>query len=305
MAQFARCHHHAKIAAEPEGLLLVGIAGMGKTTLLKHYMCDFKRKMVTDRTLVPVLATRIQVPASPKSLVTALLTSLGDPLPEKGSTVSQTLRLYRLMNSCEVELVILDEFQHFIDRDSKKVLKTTSDWLKNLMDETGKPIILAGMPYAHAILDAEGNEQLRRRFSTRLSLEPFSWETYEQRQDFRRFMELIDEKLPLNERSELSDESMSFRFFDATGGVISKIMVLIRRATAIAVELSQERLNLEILNRAYHERLAADLPKKLNPFDEFKSVVSKTTQRDKTATKATNSRSKAIEKKLSASDVLS
>jgi len=58
------------------------------------------------------------------------------------------------MEACKVELLILDEFQHFQDRDSLKVLKTASDWLKLLMDENGVPIVLAGLPYSHTVLDA-------------------------------------------------------------------------------------------------------------------------------------------------------
>src|SRR5437763_76919 len=91
--KIAHCHQHAKIAAEPEGMLLEGIAGMGKSTLCKYYMRDFPRKLTEEGTDVPVLMAKVEVPASPKSLVTSLLTALGDPLPETGSTVSQTLRL--------------------------------------------------------------------------------------------------------------------------------------------------------------------------------------------------------------------
>ena len=66
-----------------------------------------------------------------------------------------------------MRLIILDEFQHFVDKDSWRVLKNVSDWLKNLIDETEVPIVLIGMPYAVEILDAPGNEQLQRRFSVR------------------------------------------------------------------------------------------------------------------------------------------
>jgi Bacterial TniB protein len=305
LKKFTHCHEHSKDAAEPEGLLLEGPAGMGKTTLLKHYLTYHPRKWTEKGAVVPVLATRIEVPASPKSLVTALLRSLGDPLPDKGSTVSQTIRLKNLMEDCGVEIVMLDEFQHFIDRDSKKILKTTSDWLKNLMDDTHKPIILSGMPYSHGILDAEGNEQLRRRFSTRISLDPFGWVTRQERQDFRRFLEILDEHLPLEERSNLSDEGTAFRFFAATGGVVSKVMVLVRRASVIALDLGRKRLDLEVLSRAYAERLATDAPKNKNPFADGGGKQEKESpRRDKSEVRATNARSKAKEKKLNASDVL-
>jgi len=305
LKKIAYCHQHAKIAAEPDGMLLEGVAGTGKTTLGRSYSRAYPREVTEEGTIVPILATKVEVPASPKSLVSALLDDLGDPLSDKGSTVSQTIRLRKLMKACGTELVILDEFQHFIDRDSKKVLKTISDWLKNFMDITRTPVILMGMPYSHTILDAEGNEQLQRRFSTRFSLEPFNWKNHRDREDFRKFLMAVDENLPLNEWSNLSDLSMAFRFNMASDGVISKVMKVVRRATTIALDLSKERLDLDDLSIAYEECLAANAPTKENPFDaDIKQMQVKASERNKSASRATNNRSKAKEKTLNASDVL-
>jgi len=303
--KIAYCHQHAKIAAEPDGMLLEGVAGTGKTTLGRYYSRAHPREVTEDGRVVRILTTKVEVPASPKSLVSALLADLGDPLSDKGSTVSQTIRLRKLMKDCGTELVVLDEFQHFIDRDSKKVLKTISDWLKNLMDSTRTPVILMGMPYSHTILDAEGNEQLQRRFSTRISLEPFNWENHGDRQDFRKFLGTVDKNLPLNEWSNLSDLSTAFRFNLASDGVISRVMKVVRRAASIALELSKERLDLDVLSIAYEECLAANAPQKENPFDaDMRQKKVKPPERDKSASRATNNRSKAKEKTLTASDVL-
>src|ERR1041385_9343219 len=158
------CHTHAKRAKESEGILIQGNTGAGKTTLVKLYMKNYPRKHTAEKTMVPVLYASVPVPATCKSLVTTLLTAIGDPAAQKGSQITQTLRLKRYIGACKVELLILDEFQHFQDRESLRVLKTISDWLKVLMDETGVPMVLAGLPYSHTVLDDENNQQLRRRF---------------------------------------------------------------------------------------------------------------------------------------------
>jgi predicted AAA+ superfamily ATPase len=304
MDKFSYCHQQAKVAGEPEGMLLEGPAGMGKTTLCKYYMSDFPIRLAEERTIMPILMAKVEVPASPKSLVTALLTALGDPFSDRGTTVSQTLRLKRLMYECGVELIFLDEFQHFIDRDSKKVLQTVSDWLKNLMDSTGTPIILVGMPYSHNILDSGGNEQLQRRFSMRVSHKPFDWNDVEDREDFRRFLEAVDKKLPLNEWSNISDTNIAFLLYLASDGIVSKVMRLIRRAASIALDLSRERLDLDLFNIAYEECLAAVEPDKENPFDEgVKGSIARQSGKYE-AKRATNTRSKTKEKQLRASDVL-
>jgi type II secretory pathway predicted ATPase ExeA len=186
------CHSHAKLSKEPEGILILGDTGAGKTTVVKLYMRSHPRIVTEEVTVVPVLYATVPVPATCKSLVTALLTAIGDPAAEKGSQVTQTLRLKRYIGACKVELLILDEFQHFQDRESLRVLKTISDWLKVLMDETGVPMVLAGLPYSHTVLDDENNEQLRRRFALRIELAPFGFNTSRERQDFRRFLSIID-----------------------------------------------------------------------------------------------------------------
>jgi len=104
------------------------------------------------------------------------------------------------------------------------------------MDKTGVPIVLVGLPYSHTILDAEGNEQLQRRFGVRVELEAFRYSTSKDRQDFRRFLNVIDEKLPLVEKSDLADPNTVLCIFEATNGMIGNVMKLIRHATEIALE---------------------------------------------------------------------
>jgi hypothetical protein len=264
MKQIAHCHEYSKVSAEPEGLLITGSTGAGKTTGYKRYELKFPRRETKDGTKVPVLSAAIPVPATVKSLATKLLLKLGDPAADRGTVVNQTLRLQKLVKACGTELVILDEFQHFIDRDSRKILETVSDWLKELLNETRIPVVLIGLPSSVQVLDA--NEQLRRRFGLKLSIDPFGWDTPEQRTEFRKFLRVIDDKLPLTERANLADEEMAYRFFCASEGVIAYVMKIVRAATCLAIDRSARTLTLEILAETYEERLGTNGPAKKNPF---------------------------------------
>jgi len=258
------CHQYSKIAAEPECLLITGQPGAGKTTLLRGYARRYPRQATREGISVPVLDGAIPVPATVKHLVTELLSALGDPVPDKGTVVTQTQRLKRLIGECCVELIILDEFQHFIDRDSNVILVTVSNWLKDLLNQTGVPMVLIGMPYAEVILHA--NAQLERRFAMRASLDPFGWQTVERQTEWRMFLHYLDEQLPLLQRSGLADPEMALRIFCATEGVIGYVMKLIRRATALAIDERQECLDLKVLALAYDERLRGRAPDRINPF---------------------------------------
>src|ERR1700690_2376306 len=130
------CHERSKYTSEPRCLFITGETGYGKTTIGKFYAKDYPRVVKADGTIVPVLRSTISSPATIKSMGTWLLRDLGDPMPDRGTTPSITMRLCKLIKECRVELLILDEFQHLIDKDTEKVLKSSADWLKNILNDT-------------------------------------------------------------------------------------------------------------------------------------------------------------------------
>lgn len=265
------CREFSQIAAEPKGMLITGEQGAGKTKLIERYVARFPRVVMPEKTIVPVLVIDVIIPATVKSLVEDMLASLGDPAAGKGTVASQTRRFCKYLKKCETRLIIVDEFQHFKDRESLKVLKTISDWLKVLMNRTKLPIVLSGMPNSKDVLDAKGNEQLKRRFTWRERLEPFGWsdvEGEEERQDdMRKFLVMVEDALAeiLPKRPGLSGVDTASRIHEATGGNVDKIMKLVRHAAGMALS-SGAAVDLDLLAEAYEEQLADNAPGKDNPF---------------------------------------
>jgi Cdc6-like AAA superfamily ATPase len=264
------CRTFSRNAAEPECMLISGKQGAGKTTLTEWYAADFPISEFPERRIVPVLVISVPSPATVKGFASEVLDALGDPAADKGTVSSITLRLRKYLKDCEVELIILDEFQHFDDRQSKNVLKTISDWLKNLLNKTGIPIVLVGMPGCESVLDANGNEQLKRRFSAREQILPFGWTTAEQVDEFRQLLKMIDDDLPLLKDSHLAESATAFLIHSATDGVINYVMKLLRKAAALAIELGTEQVDVTILAQAYEERLSKAFKNRTNPFDHVR-----------------------------------
>jgi hypothetical protein len=274
------CRNDSKIAAEPFCMLVTGEPGVGKTTLCKEYEKLHSRIELDEKTLIPVLLARIPIPATPKNLVSNLLTGLGDPIAEKGTTYNQTKRLINFLKQCKVELIILDEFQHFIDQDSDKILYTISDWLKQLINETGIPIILVGLAQSVNVLKANG--QLKRRFSMQDGLANFKWlkksdnkksETENvngnnnqapKDNDYRAFLKAVDEMLPLAEDSHLAGQLIAYRMWKATQGNVARTMKLIRYAARLALKNGEEKGTRALLEEAYEKLFAGDSDQ--NPF---------------------------------------
>jgi hypothetical protein len=263
--RISELHEFSKISGESTGFFVTGPPGVGKTTLLRHYLGLHPRSRNEDGIRVSVLTCTTPRPATSKSLAAMLLHNLGDPAASKGTTISQTIRLYKLIEKCQVEFLILDEFQHFIDMESQRILLNVSDWLKNLLEETHLPMLLMGLPHSDEVLAA--NPQLERRFSSRQKLEPFGCKTPEEWKEFRSLLGRVDELLPLNHSSHLADESIAMRMFYASRGVISSVMRIVRRATLLALKGRNERLSLEMLSLAYKEELEGKSRPRPNPFD--------------------------------------
>ena len=255
---------------------------------------------MNDRTVT------VPAPATVKNLATEMLKAIGDPAADRGTISSITLRLRKFLDDCEVELVILDEFQHFDDRHSKALLKVVSDWLKNLLNQTKVPIVLVGMPGCESVLDANGNEQLKRRFSNREQIEPFSWKGSSECQEFRQLLRKIEDELPLLEDSNLADLATAFLIYQATDGVIDYVMKLLRRASRMAIERRLERIDHPILADAYEQVLAKEFKQRPNPFlaPSNEPRVKRRANRAAPAIGATNKRVKARKRKANISDVL-
>lgn len=303
LEKIAYCHQHSKISAEPECLLITGLQGAGKTTLCKAYARNYPRQNTREGRIIPVLSTFVPSITTKKSLPTKLLNAMGDGAAEKGTAVTQTLRIIKLLDACGVELIILDEFQHFIDSESDSVLVNISNWLKDLINETGKPVVLVGMPNSEVVLRA--NPQLERRFSMRESLEPFGWGAPAKEHEFKSFLKHLDRKLPLQRRSNLSDHETALRIYCATNGFVGYVMKLVRRAAILAIERKADCLDSELLAQSYEERLSSRTPGAGNPFsDDLEKLEATRLPSVTRAAKRTNRRSKAKPATYSAADVL-
>jgi predicted AAA+ superfamily ATPase len=301
------CRTYSKIAAEPECMLISGAQGTGKTTLIEWYVGDFVIRELPEKRVVPILMVTVPAPATVKNLASEMLKAIGDPAADRGTISSITLRLRKFLVDCEVDLIILDEFQHFDDRNSKAVLKIVSDWLKNLLNQTKIPIVLVGMPGCESVLDAKGNEQLKRRFSNREQIEPFSWQGPKEGQEFRQLLRKIEDELPILEGSNLADLATAFLIYQATDGVIDYVMKLLRRASRMAIERRLERIDHSLLADAYEQVLAKEFKQRPNPFlaTSHKPTVKRSANRATPTIGATSKRIKPRKKRVNMSDVLS
>ncbi|HWW05904.1 TniB family NTP-binding protein [Collimonas sp.] len=254
----------ARHGAEPRHTLLLGESGTGKTWIAQYLASLYPHQTEKYGLKIPILL--VQTPATPslKGLAEAILTALGDPVVLRGTASEKRERALGLLRKLKVELIIFDEFQHFLDHGKQDSLISVSDWLKRFIDDASIPCLLMGLPRCEAILQV--NEQLRRRFSPRLELLPFSLDTEAEACEFQAVLKEIDKALPNEHLSGLDEETLATRLFYASNGLIGYLRTLITGAFELMVVENRSTLDITLLERAFIEVIWKEGQKALNPF---------------------------------------
>lgn len=261
--KIAALHRRGRDLKQGGGLLITGHTGTGKTTALDFYRSQFPRYEENHGTASPVLY--VVTPASPtvKNLAEAILVSMGDLASGRGSSEEKTRRVYKFLETCKVELLMIDEFQHFTDTARRSASRDVTDWLKNLLSVAHIPVVLAGLPRCDQVI--RGNQQLSRRFSSRYNLRPFPYDTPAKQMEFRGVLKLIQQSIPVK-CVPLHDANNARMIFVASNGVIDYVAKLIDQAVELARQSSEGEISLDIFAQAFEDEIWRDCPDSLNPF---------------------------------------
>lgn len=266
--RISMCQELSSAAGEAQCLALEGATGVGKSTLARTYTDIFPRYETASGSKIPVFYVETPSPVTVKGMAARMLEELGDPGAHKGPLWSMNSRLIEYIGTlCEVELVILDDFHHLIDKKTNKILEEVSDWLKVLIKETSVPFLVVGSEgKVEQIL--ETNRQLSRLFATPEKLEPFEWHPSEpgKNKPFAAFITYAEEGLGLQLSDEWPRPELLERLHQATGGIVGNVMNLMRYAALLAQMEGVERLTLSTLAQAFARRLQKHMGLKDNPF---------------------------------------
>jgi len=267
-----QCYTFAEQAGEPSCLAVIGEARTGKTRALNACLLKHPGSRLDDGIYMPIVY--IKAPAKPtvKGIAELLLEALKDPNPAYGTEIERTRRLKALMPKTQTRLLMIDEFQHFVDKGSTAVMYLVADWLKILVDDVRCSLVIAGLPRCQAVIDQ--NEQLAGRFLAPINLSRFRWTNLDERADFIGILESFHWQLhKFIGLPEFDSDPMAFRFWCATGGLIGYLTKLLRRSICNAIAGGSSRVTLADLSLAHREcmwhKFGSDVIRR--PFDpDFK-----------------------------------
>lgn len=264
VTRIAKAIEFARQGVEPRHTLLLGESGTGKTWVGRHVEAMFPLQKTGIGTTRPILF--VGTPAVPtlRGLGEAILVALHDPLSHRGTASDKRERALRLLAASNVECIIFDEFQQFLDNGHQTSLISVTDWLKCFIDDVKIPCVLIGLPRCEEILQV--NEQLRRRFSSRITLPPFSIATEEDELGFRTILNALDKALQTEQMSGLAEINLARRLYFATNGLMGYLRKLITTAFELMVTSNRTCLNMELLEDAFTEEIWNEGRGILNPF---------------------------------------
>lgn len=242
----------SRTCAEPVCLAIIGESRSGKSRVLDHVTLQYPSERRDEGLYIPILT--ISTPSKPtvKGLAEKLLLALGDPLwNRRASENEKTERLIVLLKQVGTTMIIIDEFQHFYDKGSHKIQHHVADWLKTLVDRARIALVVAGLPSCIAVISQ--NEQLSGRFTGAIRMPRFDWLKNEERGEFISILEAFQEMLPEYEFPDLASDTMAFRFYCATGGLVGYVAKILRQAMWDALFDNRTIIDLGHLTKAYDE----------------------------------------------------
>lgn len=272
------CLDASMVSIEPVSCLITGIAGTGKSTVCKILLNNIEKKyppaqiinLDSVKKTIPVFYCAIGSGITIKGLAKQMLIHLG-AVEISGDQTDLTSRLYTLLKTCETKLILLDEFQHLLQRGAEKSKEQVCDWVKNLMNMTGTPVVILGTNECEFIVSA--HPQLSRRYSYRLKLRPFEY-VYGPKSDYVRvlksFQKAFESIGEVSISPMLSDEQMALSIYIATGGLMDSIRKLLARVLFKAHQEGKVMVTMDDFSKAYEALfLEGDTLKKTdaNPFE--------------------------------------
>lgn len=249
--------------SNPKTLRIAGVAGVGKSFLLKKFIEMTPRKHDEYGIYVPALLVSIPARPTEKTLLSELLRALGESEPW-GTAAQMRRRLIINLKSAKTQIILVDEVQHFVRQMRRSTqIAECADSFKSLINDFNGGLVMSGARSSRQLFIQ--NSQLRSRMPIEIEIKPFRWEDQESR---KMFCAMLKSQFPLSSKNDLILFSTDFacRIWYATDGLpraICKFILELKNQTK-----HDEDINLYLLSHTFKNAIWMSAPEKRNPFSK-------------------------------------
>lgn len=273
------CLKASAFSREPVNCMLMGNGGVGKTSLAEMIKASMKPEVIREGDMeistVPAFYASFRSSTSLNSLLTDMLSKLGDPHPTVGKLDDKAFRFYKLLIQCRTKIIFLDELHDIegFNSNNRSAMQKFFKVLKAICNERGPVTCLMGIPECHDIFS--GDQEMSRRFKRQIFLRELTPGTEAEPGLLQNFVrdvyDAVVESTEIKGFPSLS-YSNALQIYTATGGSPDYIMTLIKESVLHAMLNGRVHVEIGDYANTWSNGLlnGADLGKKIrvgfNPF---------------------------------------
>lgn len=228
-----------------QGLLIIGEANMGKTSIVNQFAALHPDSTTEDdmeitRAHRPVIHAVMQS-SEEKELYVAVLEKFWVPHRKTDPAIKLKYQMISLMRECNVKMLILDEIHNLL-RGTATKQRIIMDTIKNLSNELMIPIVGVGIQEAALILSSD--PQHASRFDiVRLP-------KWEMDKNFRAMLNAFEARLPLKHPSGLSQKDKAPLLYNICKGNLGDLHRLLVECSIQAIIKGTETITVDLIMEA-------------------------------------------------------
>lgn len=222
----------------PSGMAIIGSSNNGKTEIIRRFVDANQTARFTDRVNARIL--EIEAPPVPSlgQLYSKILSRIGDPKAESGTSGIRLERLLILLARLEVEFLIIDEI-HNVLAGSPAQQKAFLNMLKHISNELKAPVVIAGTESVEHVIGTD--YQVQSRYPI------FHLPLWKADDELAKFLVRLEATLPLKNESHIWQ--FTTEIHGLVGGVIGNVVGIVKRAAHEAIIFGEERITLDLLKK--------------------------------------------------------
>ncbi|MBK6744934.1 MAG: TniB family NTP-binding protein [Hydrogenophilales bacterium] len=253
------------ITGKSDSFLVICPTGGGKTSLAQYIKSLYPDKEEEEGSIRNILVFSIPAKPSTRTIPSAMLKELGDPIYDKGNAGALIDRLKILLKECKTHLIIIDNVHDIPERRKRKGVREIGNMFRDLMEGVPALYLFIGLDISLEV--TKSNNQVRRRSMAVKEIKYFTCNDNAGVSMFRRFLYELDKRLPIAELSGLESFDLTCRLWMASYGILDCLIKIVVEAMSIVVGDSREKITLEDFSKGYKKYLLDATPT-VDPFDK-------------------------------------
>lgn len=234
---------------------LLGQSRAGKSFMLQDYAASFPSGKGSGAITRPVVYIEIKNDMTPHDVASYFHFALGyRSIPKVKTQVLMDMAIEALPDH-QVELVILDDIDNSLANTRTGYVKKTMGFIKGILDSGTCNVICSGRMALYGILN--GAEQVEGRGGLpNAVIRPYRWRIPSEREKVCLLLDGIDNRLPFRAKSGLGTTERAAHFYDLSGGLIGRMMNVIKSAAHEAINDGSDHIEDRHLVYAAKLRMA-------------------------------------------------